>query len=53
VTGEGDDRRLLGHADGYWALQAHWILERDLNGAFGRAVLLPDREAMQMDAVVD
>lgn len=41
VTGEGDARRLLGHSAGYFDLAAHWILERNLEGAFGDARLMP------------
>lgn len=42
VVVEGGERRLMGHAAGYWALQEHWILNRNLEGRFGRAELFPD-----------
>jgi len=42
VEGQGETRRLRGHSEGYWALQAHWIAARNLEGSFGGAELHPD-----------
>ena len=49
VEGQGESRRLLGHSEGYWALQAHWIEARNLVGSFGAAELHPDPDAVPDD----
>ncbi len=45
VEGQGAARRLLGHPEGYWPLQVHWIEMRNLEGSFGGAELHPDPDA--------